>query len=204
MRRRVLALAGLTVSANSYAPAARSSSLKSQVQHAHSDAERVPVSRRGVSLQLESASAESLESSLQCIAGTEIESQEGASIQSDGLLAGNNQTTPGSQNVSASLHFDRLRTRHETPNRIQALASRRFREALPKLGGDELDRVVLSTAIPSVSSSSFGLTSVLRMHRRFVETVLTQFRCLQLSQDDQPCRGTSCEFCRYILCWSSR
>jgi hypothetical protein len=159
MRRRVLVLAGLTVSANSYAPAARRSPLKRQVQHADSDSDRVLVSRRHSQdrREIDGAPAESLESNLQGTTADNVnESQVTAFPQSDGSLAGSSQMKPGHQNVSTSLNCDGRRTPHiphREGGRIQTLAVRRLREALPKFGGDELDRVVLRTAIPSVRSS---------------------------------------------------
>ena len=166
MRSRVLALAGLTASANSYAPAARRSSLKSQVQRADSESDRALASRRRVRLNLDRASSESLESIVQGVgtAGTVNESQVTAFIPSDGLLAGNSQTKAESQNDSTSFDSDDRRPTRHVPThdggRIQTLATRRFRDALPKLGGDELDKIVLSTAIPSVRSSTHRLTSL--------------------------------------------
>jgi hypothetical protein len=158
MRRRVLVLAGLTVSSNSYSPAARRSPLKRQVQHADSDSDRVLVSRRQVLREIDGAPAESLESNLQGTnADNENASQVTAFPQSDGSLAGSSQMKPGPQNVSTSLNCDSSPTMHmphREGRRIQTLAVRRLREALPKFGGDELDRAVLRTAIPSVRSST--------------------------------------------------
>jgi hypothetical protein len=158
MRGRVLVLAGLTANANSYAPAARRNPLKRQVQHADSDSDRVLAPRRRVRLELDGALAESLEPILQSTAGTANESQVTASTQSDGLLAGSTQMKPDPQNFSTTLKVGSRQTWHRSTReggRIQTLAARRLREALPKLGGDELDQIVLRAAIPSVRSSTF-------------------------------------------------
>jgi hypothetical protein len=156
--RRVLVLAGLTTNANSYAPAARRSPLKRHVQHAVSDSDKVLVSRSHVGREIDGASAESLESNLQGTTTDNVnESQVTAFTQSDGSLAGSRQMKPGPQNVSTSLNCDSRQTLHiphREGGRIQTSAVRRLREALPKFGGDELDRVVLRTAIPSVRSST--------------------------------------------------
>jgi hypothetical protein len=164
MRRSAFAIVGLTVSAHSYAPAARKSFPKSQVQHVDSDSDRVhQLRRRQVQLHLESASADSPRARLP---GTGNESQASAFIPSEGFLPGNNHTEPGARNATTLLQSDNRQTKKEPPaqsgSRIHTLASPRFRDALPKLGGDELDRLVLSTAIPSVCSSTLRCATCLR------------------------------------------
>jgi hypothetical protein len=164
MRTRVVAFAGLTVSAHSYAPAARRSFPKSQVQHVDSDSDRVhPLRRRQVQLHLESASADSPGARLP---GTGNESQASAFIPSEGFLPGNNHTEPGARNATTLLQSENRLSKNEPPARIgsrtHTLASPRFRDALPKRGGDELDRLVLSTAIPSVCSSTLRCATCLR------------------------------------------